>query len=84
MRDRHHHFTLEPLTVQGLEEAGAQAARGQHVDVLQSLVLRLRDPAVDRRMISAHHAGQAIVRNVLYDEIVWRIADPAQHHRGGA
>lgn len=32
---------------------------------------------------SAHHAGEPLVHQMLYDQIVRRIDDPAEHERGG-
>lgn len=35
-------------------------------------------------MVGAHHAGQAVVHEVLHDELVGRLVDAAEHHDRGA
>ena len=86
LRDRqevaggHRDLPSEILPVQGLEQARAQPARRQHVHMLEPLELLARETVADRGMVRPHHAGEAVVHEMLDDQIVRRIEDATQNH----
>src|SRR3546814_14427215 len=55
-----------------------------YTTLFRSLELLARDRLSDFRMTGAHDAFEALVHQMLDHEIVGRLHDAAEHHRGGA
>lgn len=73
--DGHCDVTTKILPLKSLEQAGPQSAGRQDIYVPQSLELFAREPLPDAWMVRPHDASEAVIHEMLHDQVVRRIED---------